>query len=75
MQRKTNLVFDVSVDTNVEQGVLFHMPSGQISIVHENLKYFTFFEFQEEFNFSSSDPPAIDFIMLFIELNCYVYVE
>ena len=51
MQRKTNLAFDISVDTNVEQGMFLRMPSRKISILPEISKYFTFLEFQEEFNF------------------------
>ena len=42
IREKTNLAFDMSVDTNVEQGLFFRMPSGKMSIVSETLKIFHF---------------------------------
>ena len=41
-REKTNLAFDMSVDTNVEQGMFSRTPSGKISIVPESLRKFHF---------------------------------
>ena len=51
------------------------MPSGKYQSFLKILKYFTFPEFQEQFNFCSSDPPAFKFPRLLISSNCYIYVE
>ena len=51
-REKTNLVFDVSIGTNVEEGMLFHMPLG---------KYQLFLQF----HFWSSDPTVFKFCMFF----------
>ena len=50
-REKTNLAFNMSVDTNVEQGMLFCKPSEKYQSFQKISKYFTFPEFQEEFNF------------------------
>ena len=56
--------------------MLFQMALRKIAIAPENLEIFHFSEFQEEeFDFLSGDLLAFKFIVLFISLNCYIYVE
>ena len=41
-REKTNLAFDVPIETNVEKGMLFHMPSGKYQSFLKNLEIFHF---------------------------------
>ena len=62
---KTNLALDVSIETNVMEGMLFHMTSGKYLSFLKILKYFTFPEFHKQLNFLPTDPPAFKFPRLF----------
>ena len=65
----------MSIETNMREGMLARMPSGKYQSFLTILKYFTFTEFQEQFNFESSSPPAFKFPWLSMWFNCYIYVE
>ena len=74
-RKQTNLAFEVWFGTDVKQGMLFQMTLRKKAIAPENLEIFNFSEFQEQFNFWSSDLLAFKFIVLSVSLNCCIYVE
>ena len=50
-REKSSLAFDVSIETNVREGILFRLSSGKYQSFLKISKYFTFPEFHEQFNF------------------------